>query len=88
MIASIRAVGAAVALAACAPAIPTAGGDPADPGAEVRPSAHAALLPRQEPFAPAAPQAWRELNDRARRLGGARGQMEGGIGEATPLARP
>ncbi|MGE0719121.1 MAG: hypothetical protein AB7P02_26995 [Alphaproteobacteria bacterium] len=77
MLQFIRAAGAAALLAGCAPQVAHPGGDPADPRAVVPAPSFTSPLIGQGPFAPAKPRSWRDLNNRAGRLGGARGQMEG-----------
>ncbi|BBK41412.1 hypothetical protein STVA_14320 [Allostella vacuolata] len=75
---------AVLPLAACVPAPALVGGDPADPRAVVPVQAHVPFLRADGRFRPVEPADWRELNDRAGRIGGGAGQMRG-ASDADPV---
>lgn len=62
------ALGAALWLSACASPAPvvTAGPDPADPAAKVRPVAYRPVLDGTAVFEPVEPQPWKASNDAVR----------------------
>lgn len=77
---------AALALAACAPALPMAGADPANASATTGPSSYRSPFKDYVTFRPVDPRPWRETNDRVRDLGGPDRQMQADS-EDEPLPR-
>lgn len=70
------AVLASLASAACAPALPRAGADPAEAAVTVTPRPYQSPFKDHVSFRPVDPRPWRETNDRVRDLGGPDRQMQ------------
>lgn len=67
---------ACLGLAACAPALPMTGADPASASATTPPHSYRSPFKDYVTFRPVDPRPWRETNDRVRDLGGPDKQMQ------------
>ncbi len=67
---------AVLALAACAPALPMTGADPASASAATGSHPYRSPFKDYVTFKPVDPRPWRETNDRVRDLGGPDKQMQ------------
>lgn len=81
------AISSSMILAACAPALPLAGGDPALSVTATPPITYRSSFKDYVKFGLVEPRPWRETNDRVRDLGGPDPQMQADS-EDDPMPQP